>query len=71
MSNRVQATTKTTNVRMRNCYTQTKISGYFVFLNWQQSRTIPRLKTEGSNLPLGLTFTFTCGGTKTSYFDSC
>lgn len=29
MSNRVQETTKTTNVRMRNCYTQTKISGYF------------------------------------------
>ena len=71
MSNRVQETTKTTNVRMQNCYTQTKISGYFVFHNWQQSRTIPRLKTEGSNLPLVLTFTFTCAGTKTSYFDSC
>lgn len=38
---------------------------------FQQSRTIPRLKTEGSNLPLVLTFTFTCAGTKTSYFDSC
>lgn len=71
MRKHVQETTKTTNVRMRNRYNQTKISEYFVFHNWQQSRTIPRLKTEGSKLPLVLTFIFTCAGTKIPYLDPC